>query len=221
MAKHKSRKAKEKAKKRGRSVLVNKEEVNKKVAEAELSPEHVAIPIEQIVPVIDEKVPESELTAPELDELVQKIAELENKYTEEHDKFLRSVADFDNTRKRLNREKQEAIDFANKRLLEDIIQIIDDFERAIKSAESSTDFTSFYEGIVMIEQRFSSMLENKWGLKRFDSVGEPFDPNRHEALMVEKSPDVSDPVVKEDLQKGYTLKDRVIRPARVKVLMPE
>jgi molecular chaperone GrpE len=73
----------------------------------------------------------------------------------------------------------------------------------------------------MIEKRLSSQLEAKWGLKRFDSAGEPFDPNRHEALMMEKSAEIDEPVVQEDLLKGYTLKDRVIRSAKVKVLMPE
>jgi molecular chaperone GrpE len=73
----------------------------------------------------------------------------------------------------------------------------------------------------MIEKRLSSQLENKWGLKRFDSAGTPFDPNRHEALMMEKSPDIAEPVVQEDFLKGYALKDRIVRSAKVKVLMPE
>ncbi|MDR2493746.1 MAG: nucleotide exchange factor GrpE, partial [Spirochaetaceae bacterium] len=137
------------------------------------------------------------------------------------DNFLRKAAEFENFRKRMNKEKQEAIDYANRDLLLDIIQIIDDFERAIKSAEISKDFSSLYEGITMIEKRLSSQLENKWGLKRFDSAGEPFDPNRHEAIGVEKSPDVSEAVVQEDFIKGYTLKERVIRAAKVKVLMPD
>jgi hypothetical protein len=66
-----------------------------------------------------------------------------------------------------------------------------------------------------------NQLENKWGLKRFDSAGEIFDPNRHEAIMMDKSADVTDPAVQEDFIKGYTLKERVIRSAKVKVLMPE
>jgi molecular chaperone GrpE len=103
----------------------------------------------------------------------------------------------------------------------DIIPIIDDFERAIQSAESSRDFTTLLDGITMIEKRMTSQLESKWGLKRFNSAGEPFDPNRHEALMMEKSPDITEAVVTEDLIRGYLLKDRVIRAAKVKVTMPE
>jgi molecular chaperone GrpE len=151
----------------------------------------------------------------------EKIAVLEAQIAEVKDQYLRKAAEFENFRKRMNREKQEAIDFANQSLLVDIIQILDDFERALKSAETSQDFASFYEGIGMIEKRLSSQLEHKWGLKRFDSAGERFDPNRHEAIMMEKSGDITEPVVQEDFIKGYSLKDRVVRSAKVKVLMPE
>jgi molecular chaperone GrpE len=120
----------------------------------------------------------------------------------------------------MNQEKQSAIEYANQSLLLDIIPVIDDFERAILAGESSTDFATFLDGVKMIEKRLTSQLEAKWGLKRFTSAGEPFDPNKHEALMMEKSPDVSEPTVQEDFCKGYLLKDRVIRAAKVKVLMP-
>jgi molecular chaperone GrpE len=151
----------------------------------------------------------------------QKAAELEAKLAELNDQYLRKAADFENFRKRTVREKQELVDFANQNLLLDLLPVIDDFDRAIKSAETSKDFASFYEGITMIEKRLSAQLESKWGLKRFDSEGEPFDPNRHEALQMERAAGITEPVVKEDFVKGYTLKDRVIRFAKVKVLMPE
>ena len=102
----------------------------------------------------------------------------------------------------------------------DLLPILDDFERAIKSAETSRDFTGFYEGIIMIEKQLSSKLESKWGLKRFDSTGESFDPNRHEAIQMEKMAGISEAVVKEDYVKGYCLKEKVIRYAKVKVLLP-
>jgi molecular chaperone GrpE len=161
------------------------------------------------------------------------IAGLEVKLAEANDLYLRKAADFENYRKRMNQEKQSAIDYANQTLFQDLILVIDDFERAIKSAESRREaaggdgeqiaagYNSLYEGITMIEKNLVSQLENKWGLKRFDSAGEPFDPNRHEAIMMEKSADIEEPVVAEDFIKGYILKDRVIRPAKVKVLMPE
>jgi molecular chaperone GrpE len=157
--------------------------------------------------------------------LTVKIAELEKQNAELKDQYLRKAADFDNYRKRTIKEKQEAIDFANQSLLLDLIPIIDDFERAIKAAEESAkseaEFENLKTGIKMIEQRLYSTLENKWGLKRFNSVGELFDPLRHEALSMEKSPDVTEAMVREDFMKGYTLKDRVVRPSKVKVLMPE
>jgi len=156
-----------------------------------------------------------------------KIAELEAQLAEVRDQFLRKAADFENFRKRMNQEKQNAIEFANQTLLLDIIPVIDDFQRAIQSAEASAELAelpagkAMLDGITMIEKRLMGQLEAKWGLKRFNSAGEPFDPNRHEAMMMEKSPDVKEPVVQEDLVKGYTLKDRVIRAAKVKVIMPE
>ena len=150
----------------------------------------------------------------------EKIAELEKKLAELNDQLLRKVADLENYRKRANREKQEMADFSNQSLLSSLLPVIDDFGRAIKSAETSKDFASFYEGVTMIEKRLITQLENKWGLKGFESAGEPFDPNRHEAVQMEKAGGLAEPVVKEDYERGYLLKDRVIRFAKVKVLMP-
>jgi molecular chaperone GrpE len=163
----------------------------------------------------------------------QKAAELEAKLAELNDQYLRKAADFENYRKRMIKEKQELTDFANQNLILGLLPVIDDFERAIKSVETSPalqncsasqslpDFKSFYEGVTMIEKRLYTDLENKWGLKRFDSEGQPFDPNRHEALQVEKAAGIQEAMVKEDYVKGYQLKDRVIRFAKVKVLMPD
>ena len=163
----------------------------------------------------------------------EKIADLEAKLAEANENYLRKAADFENFRKRMNQEKSTAIDYANQTLLLDLVSVIDDFERAIKSAETQREtagtdseqiaagYNSLYEGISMIEKNLVSQLENKWGLKRFDSAGEPFDPNRHEAIMMEKSAEQEEPVVAEEFIKGYFLKDRVIRPAKVKVVMPE
>ena len=169
----------------------------------------------------DEKAAEADGEAEKPLTPEEKIAELEKQLAETRDQLLRKAADFENFRKRMNQEKQNAIEFANQSLLLDLIPVIDDFERAIQSGEKAADLNAFIEGIKMIEKRLTSQLESKWGLKRFNSVGEKFDPNLHEALMVEKSPEATEAVVKEDLVRGYILKDRVIRPAKVKVLMPE
>ena len=149
------------------------------------------------------------------------IARLETQLAETHDQLLRKAADFENFRKRMNQEKQSSIEYANQSLLLDIIPIIDDFERAIQAGENSTDYAGLLEGIKMIEKRLTNQLEIKWGLKRFNSAGEIFDPNKHEALMMEKTSEVEEATVQEDFLKGYMLKERVIRAAKVKVLMPE
>lgn len=153
-------------------------------------------------------------------ELEAKITALEAELSELKDKYLRKAAEFENFRKRLQREKQDAIDFANQALLLDLIPVIDDFERAIKSSEVSRDYDALHEGISMIEKQLVSQLETKWGLVRYESAGELFDPNKHEAIMMEQSEMVQEPIVGEDLVKGYKLKDRIIRTAKVKVLMP-
>ena len=156
-----------------------------------------------------------------------KIAGLETKLTEAQDNFLRKAADFENYRKRMNIEKQRAIEFANESLLLDIIPIIDDFERAIHAAEVSEELASLpngkamLDGVIMIEKQLISQLESKWGLKRLNSIGEAFNPECHEAIMMEKSSEVKEAVVKEEFIKAYMLKDRVIRAAKVNVLMPE
>ena len=160
-------------------------------------------------------------------ELEAQSADLAAQLAETRDQLLRKAADFENFRKRNNQEKQRAIEFANESLLLDIIPVIDDFERAIQSAEAAGELAglpagkALLDGISMVEKRLVSQLESKWGLKQFNSAGEPFDPNIHEAVYMEKSPDIDEPIVQEDLIKGYTLKDRVIRAAKVKVLMPE
>jgi molecular chaperone GrpE len=171
-----------------------------------------------------EQEPSDEGNAPSADELLaSKDAEIESlkqEISDLKDQYLRKQADMDNFRKRLLREKEDGIAYANKQLLEDLITIIDNFERAIQSSESAKDFESFHDGIVMIEKEFVGMLERKWHLTRFESVGEEFDPMKHEAMMMEDSSEHDVQVVLQDFQKGYMLKDQVIRAAKVKVANP-
>ena len=154
------------------------------------------------------------------EEFSARIASLEAENSNLKDQYLRKAADFENFRKRMNTEKQSAIDYANQTLLLDLITVLDDFERAIKSSEAARDYDTLHEGIILIEKRLVSQLESKWGLVRFESAGVAFDPNRHEALMMEKSDEVTEPIVSEEFSRGYTLKDRIVRAAKVKVLMP-
>ena len=156
----------------------------------------------------------------EVSRLRARVEELERENSDLKNQYLRKQADFENFRKRMSREKADAIAYANKQLLLDIVTIIDDFERAIKSAEESRDFDSFHEGVALIEKQFTNMLERKWGLKRFDSEGEEFDPQKHEAVMTDEDKEHDKPVVVEDYQKGYFLNDKVLRSAKVKVSIP-
>ncbi|TVQ26647.1 MAG: nucleotide exchange factor GrpE [Spirochaetaceae bacterium] len=155
-----------------------------------------------------------------ISDLEARISALEAENSELKEQYLRKQADFENFRKRMQREKEDSAKFANKELLLDIIPVIDDFERAISSAKSTPDFASLYDGVILIEKQLTGMLERKWGLKRFDSVGTEFDPQHHEALTMENSDDVEHATVTDDFQKGYMLHDRVLRSAKVKVAMP-
>ena len=132
------------------------------------------------------------------------------------DQLLRKAADFDNYRKRTIKEKEELRQFANGDLLADLVQVLDDFERAIKSSEQARDYDALHTGIVMIESQFAQMLERKYHLKRFESVGAPFDPQLHEAISV-AGPQSGETVVVEEYQRGYQLHDRVLRTAKVRV----
>ena len=149
-----------------------------------------------------------------------RLGALEAEALDLRDKLLRKQADFENFRKRMIRERDDASRYANAALLTDVIATIDDFERAIRSAEESRDFDSFFQGVSMIEKQLLETLESRWGLRRFTSVGEGFDPNRHEAVLRVEGTAEARPTVVEDYQRGYFLHERVLRPARVKVMVP-
>jgi molecular chaperone GrpE len=149
-----------------------------------------------------------------------RIVSLEAELADLGDRHLRKVADLENYRKRMAREMEELRLYANTEILLDLVSLLDDFDRAIQSSETGKDWKGLHDGVLMIQKAFLSKLEGRYGLKRFDSAGEAFDPGRHEALMAEKRDGVESPVVAEDFLKGYELHGRVIRPAKVKVAMP-
>ena len=168
----------------------------------------------------DESVEQGKEKGPNL---VSRIAELEKLNADLQDQYLRKAADFDNYRKRMIREVQEARDFANTNLLVDLVQILDNFDRAIDAGgahEAGTPAAAFSEGIGMIRNQLGSMLESKYGLTYYPSKGLAFDPNFHEAINTAVSADVKEPTVSEEFTKGYKLKDRVIRTSKVLVQMP-
>lgn len=150
------------------------------------------------------------------------IIDLQKENTELKDQYLRKLADFDNYRKRMIREKQDAIDFANTNLLKDLITTLDDFDRALSSTGSDTesDENPVVKGIAMINKQMRAMLESKYNLCAFGDKGDAFDHDKHEAIATNQAP-VSSPVCAEVYLKGYMLKDRVIRAAKVMVHMPD
>lgn len=156
----------------------------------------------------------------EIEGYAKSLVDAKNEIDELKDQYLRKQADFENFRKRVIREKEDSIKFANATLLGDIISVIDDLERALQSSEESKEFDALHSGVELIEKQMVGMLETNWGLKRFDSAGEPFDPEKHEALMMEESDEYENQTVIEDFMKGYMLHDRVIRHAKVKVSKP-
>ncbi len=162
----------------------------------------------------------AEKPADEVAELKNQIQKLESEKAEMKDQFLRKAADFDNFRKRLIRDKEDAISFANTSLLTDLIDVLDDFERAEDAARKSKDFDTLANGVDLIEKRLATLLEKKWGLSKYVPLNEAFDPEKHEALMMTESPDVKEATVAEVFQNGYILHGRVIRHAKVKVSMP-
>lgn len=152
----------------------------------------------------------------------EKLASLEAKCQELQDQYLRKAADFDNYRKRMIREKQEAIDYANTNLISDLLLILDDFDRAIEAGKKAGEESAaaFMQGVVMIRNGLSSLLESKYGLQYYEAQGQAFNPDIHEAVATNPSAEVTEPTVGAELQKGYKLKDRILRPAKVMVLMP-
>ena len=160
----------------------------------------------------------------EPDNIVSELEEHSRELAEEksclEDQLLRKTADFENFRKRMLREKEDGIRYANSALLLDIVPIIDDFERAIQAAAENEDFHSFHQGVAMIEKQLVSILERNWSLKRFTSLGEEFDPEKHQAIAIEETEKYETAIILEDYQKGYYLQERVLRPSKVKVAKP-
>lgn len=132
------------------------------------------------------------------------------------EKMLRMQADFENRKKRQDKEKLDFLRFANEGIITELLRVMDDFERAIDSAKNTNDTKVLLQGIEMVRRDFEDILKES-GLKVIDPAGQPFDPEKHEA--VEHVEDVVHPenTVLEVLRKGYELNGKVLRPAAVKV----
>jgi molecular chaperone GrpE len=151
----------------------------------------------------------------EADLLKSRIAELETEIREWKDKYLRSMAEFDNYRRRTNEEKSDWIKRATEKLALQICDVLDNFERALMQVKDEQKEDSFIKGILMIEQQLKSALE-KEGVKRIEALGQEFDPKMHEALATIASQYEEDKVAA-IIQNGYTMHDKLIRPVRVAI----
>jgi molecular chaperone GrpE len=141
----------------------------------------------------------------------------EDKYNDVNDRFLRLYAEFDNFRRRTNKEKSDLIINAGASVLKDMLPVLDDFERAISNNETSEDLTGVKEGFILIYNKFKNTLESK-GLKPMVSKGEVFDSELHEAIANVPAPSKKEVgKVIDDVEKGYLLNDKVVRFAKVVV----
>ena len=146
-----------------------------------------------------------------------KLLKTENEKLKEE--YLRKIAEMENLRKRLEREKSEFYQYALSELLIELFDVLDNLERALET-QSKGNGKSFREGIEMIYKQYQDLLM-KQGVKPIEIKEKKFDPHLHQAFMTEESEDVEEPEVSEELQKGYTLHNRLLRPALVKVLVPK
>ncbi len=150
----------------------------------------------------------------------QRLKEEMEKIKKERDEYknlyLRALADHDNYKKRIEAEWKKAVEYANERLVFELLPVLDNFERALDAMKEATDVDSIKKGVEMI---YKSLLEvlRKEGLEPFDSRGEKFDPRLHEAISVKETSEVEPGVVVEEFQRGYKFKNKLLRPARVSV----
>ncbi|MBB5180811.1 molecular chaperone GrpE [Planomicrobium koreense] len=167
---------------------------------------------ETIAEPADAEAPEAAAEEPAVDETEKLREELEA----ERNKYLRLMADFDNYKRRAVKDRQEAEKFRAQSVLVDLLPVLDNFERALAMGTGSEESSSLLKGVEMVQKSLLEAVKRE-GLEEIKSVGEAFDPNIHQAVMQEKDDSAEAGSVLMELQKGYTLKGRVLRPAMVKV----
>jgi molecular chaperone GrpE len=150
----------------------------------------------------------------DVDQLSQKLTEYENKLGEMRDVLLRERAEIENQRKRLQRDLEQARKFANERLLGDLLPVCDSLERGL--AVDNADIAALREGMDLTLKALLKVAEGN-GLKPIDPLGQPFDPERHQAMTMVSAPGTAPNTVVAVMQKGYALNDRLLRPALVAI----
>ena len=151
--------------------------------------------------------------------LEDRIRALEEELQDYKDRFLRNLAEMENMRRRQERERQDLLKYAAEKLLQDLLPVLDSFEKA--SATLTNDAASaMVEGVRMVHKQFLQVLDNH-GVKAVEAVGNSFDPNIHQAIQRIEIDSVSKETVKDEFQRGYTLNGRLVRPSMVSVLVPK
>jgi molecular chaperone GrpE len=143
------------------------------------------------------------------------LTDLQRERDDYKDRWLRKGAEFDNYRKRIERERREQADQSVVDLLEELLLVVDDFDRALK-VDAGEDGGAYRKGVELIHGKLHDLLRRQ-GLTPIDALGADFDPNVHQAVMHEESPEHREGEVIGELRKGYMLNDRLLRPAMVKV----
>jgi molecular chaperone GrpE len=166
--------------------------------------------------------PEPEQTPDSVKQLEEKLEAATREAQENYDRLLRVSAEFENFKKRSAREMDELRKFSNQALVKDLLPIVDNLELALKSSEESgQDVDSkLREGVDLTRKEILKIFE-KYNVKQIEALGEPFDPNYHEAVMREESDRYGENTVISELQKGYLMHDRLIRPTMVVVATPK
>ncbi len=163
--------------------------------------------------VVEEGTCETKATEKEVTE----ISKLQEELNQKNEALLRTVAEYQNYRKRVEKEKQDLIKYANEKIMKDLIAVHDNFERAIGSMDKENEaIASVVSGVEMIKKSFDDILE-RYGVTEIEAEGEAFNPDSHHAVMTEEREGVEASTVLEVFQKGYKLHEKVIRPAMVKV----
>lgn len=165
----------------------------------------------------DAEINEENKSQGEKDVLAEKderIGQLEKEAADLKDRLLRKAAEFENYKRRTENDQLNLLKYAAESLILKLLPIVDDFERSLDHIESSVDIESLKQGIKLIYDKFMKILDEQ-GVKKIDSVGQPFNVDYHEALLQRKSDDVPPHTVLDELEKGYMYKDRVIRHAKV------
>lgn len=151
------------------------------------------------------------------DEEQSKVEKLKAEVSEANDKYLRLYAEFDNFKRRTSKERVELLQTAGKDVIVDLLTVLDDFERAVKAMETASDLLPVKEGVLLVQSKLKNILTNK-GLKEMNALGTTFDADLHEAITNIPAPsdDLKGKVI-DEVEKGYSLNDKVIRFAKVVV----